>query len=47
MDAFFICNYKKICKNIYGKCANQPPLLGRLPGFFLLRVDTPRSKLMR
>ena len=23
----------------------QPPFLGRLPGFFLLRVDEPRSKL--
>ena len=26
---------------------DQPPLLGRLPGFFLLRVETPRSRLMR
>ena len=24
---------------------NQPPFLGRLPGFFLLRVDVPRSRL--
>ena len=24
---------------------NQPPFLGRLPGFFLLRVDEPRSRL--
>lgn len=23
----------------------QPPFLGRLPGFFLLRVDVPRSRL--
>jgi len=27
--------------------ANQPPLLERLPGFFLLRVATPRSRLTR
>src|SRR4051812_13229288 len=25
--------------------ADQPPLCGRLPGFFLLRVETPRSRL--
>jgi len=24
---------------------DQPPFLGRLPGFFLLRVDVPRSRL--
>ena len=24
---------------------SQPPFLGRLPGFFLLRVDVPRSRL--
>ena len=24
---------------------NQPPFLGRLPGFFLLRVQLPRSRL--
>jgi hypothetical protein len=26
---------------------DQPPFLERLPGFFLLRVATPRSKLTR
>jgi len=26
---------------------NQPPFLERLPAFFLLRVDVPRSKLQR
>lgn len=25
----------------------QPPLVGRLPGFFLERVATPRSRLTR
>jgi hypothetical protein len=27
--------------------AHQPPFLERLPGFFLLRVATPRSRLTR
>src|SRR5689334_3411590 len=28
------------------RCSSQPPLCGRLPGFFLLRVWEPRSRLI-
>jgi hypothetical protein len=31
-----------VCKTL---AKNQPPFLGRLPGFFLLRVQLPRSRL--
>ena len=34
-------------RQIAGRTGTQPPFLERLPGFFLLRVATPRSRLTR
>jgi hypothetical protein len=44
LDARFGSNRVPDKRQAHG---HQPPFLERLPGFFLLRVATPRSRLTR
>ncbi len=48
--AFFVSGRKRLLVSrdwfaMQPSQTNQPPFLGRLPGFFLLLVATPRSRL--